>query len=127
MAALEGFCGGLRRHTPIPVPYLRCLYKRMSLKAKLEAVIYAAEEPVTLAQFASLFAEDALAWKAEQAARQLELAQSVESAAEADGELLPTDSTGELADLLDAIGQEAPSEETPAEAAITEPSAADAE
>jgi segregation and condensation protein B len=41
----------------------------MSLKAKLEAVIYAAEEPVTLAQLASLFAEDAFAWKAERAAQ----------------------------------------------------------
>lgn len=40
----------------------------MSLKAKLEAVIYAAEEPVTLAQLAGLFAEEALAWKAEQQA-----------------------------------------------------------
>ena len=40
----------------------------MSLKAKLEAVIYAAEEPVTLAQLAALFAADALAWKAEQQA-----------------------------------------------------------
>jgi segregation and condensation protein B len=40
----------------------------MSLRAKLEAVIYAAEEPVTLAQLAALFAEEALAWKAEQAA-----------------------------------------------------------
>jgi len=40
----------------------------MSLKAKLEAVIYAAEEPVTLAQLAGLFADEALAWKAEQAA-----------------------------------------------------------
>ncbi|HEY1903262.1 MAG TPA: SMC-Scp complex subunit ScpB [Terracidiphilus sp.] len=36
----------------------------MSLKAKLEAVIYAAEEPVTLAQFAALFAADALEWRA---------------------------------------------------------------
>jgi segregation and condensation protein B len=40
----------------------------MSLKAKLEAVIYAAEEPVTLAQFASLFAADALEWKQQKAA-----------------------------------------------------------
>jgi segregation and condensation protein B len=37
----------------------------MSLKAKLEAVIYAAEEPVTLAQLAPLFAEEAFTWKAE--------------------------------------------------------------
>ena len=35
----------------------------MSLKAKLEAVIYAAEEPVTLNQLAALFAADALEWK----------------------------------------------------------------
>ncbi len=40
----------------------------MSLKAKLEAVIYAAEEPVTLAQLSGLFAEEALEWKAEQEA-----------------------------------------------------------
>ncbi len=38
----------------------------MSLKAKLEAVIYAAEEPVTLVQLAALFATDALEWKAAQ-------------------------------------------------------------
>jgi segregation and condensation protein B len=37
----------------------------MSLKAKLEAVIYASEEPVTLAQLTSLFAGEALEWKAE--------------------------------------------------------------
>jgi segregation and condensation protein B len=40
----------------------------MSLKAKLEAVIYAAEEPVTLGQLAVLFAVDALEWKAEREA-----------------------------------------------------------
>jgi segregation and condensation protein B len=39
----------------------------MSLKAKLEAVIYAAEEPVTLAQLAALFAAEALEHKAAQA------------------------------------------------------------
>ncbi len=38
----------------------------MSLKAKLEAVIYAAEEPVTLNQLALLFADEALEWRAEQ-------------------------------------------------------------
>jgi segregation and condensation protein B len=40
----------------------------MSLKAKLEAVIYAAEEPVTLAQLSVLFAADALELKSEQEA-----------------------------------------------------------
>lgn len=49
----------------------------MSLKAKLEAVIYAAEEPVTLAQLAALFADDAFEWKAMQEAA------SAEQAAEA--------------------------------------------
>jgi len=38
----------------------------MSLKAKLEAVIYAAEEPVTLNQLAVLFADEALEWRSEQ-------------------------------------------------------------
>jgi segregation and condensation protein B len=55
----------------------------MSLKAKLEAVIYAAEEPVTLAQLSALFADEALEWKAERetaaAAKTAELA--AESAA----------------------------------------------
>ena len=36
----------------------------MSLKSKLEAVIYAAEEPVTLGQLATLFGTEALEWKA---------------------------------------------------------------
>jgi segregation and condensation protein B len=36
----------------------------MSLKAKIEAVIYAAEEPITLAQLASIFADEVLAAKA---------------------------------------------------------------
>lgn len=35
----------------------------MSLKAKIEAVVYAAEEPVTLAQLAALFADEAFEWK----------------------------------------------------------------
>ena len=48
----------------------------MSLKAKLEAVIYAAEEPVTLAQLAALFAQDALEWKAQQAASAVQAAEA---------------------------------------------------
>ncbi len=50
-------------------------YYRMSLQAKLEAVIYAAEEPVTLAQLAALFAADALEWKAQQEAESARLAE----------------------------------------------------
>jgi segregation and condensation protein B len=54
----------------------------MSLKAKLEAVIYAAEEPVSLAQLAMIFAGEAFEWKAEQdAARAQEAAQGAETAA----------------------------------------------
>ena len=52
----------------------------MSLKAKLEAVIYAAEEPVTLAQLAGLFADEALEWKAEQEAAAAELAAATATA-----------------------------------------------
>ena len=40
----------------------------MSLKAKLESVIYAAEEPVTMAQLVGLFADEALDYKTEQEA-----------------------------------------------------------
>jgi segregation and condensation protein B len=46
----------------------------MSLKAKIEAVIYAAEEPVTLAQLAGLFGEEALEEK-----RAAEAAASIEN------------------------------------------------
>jgi segregation and condensation protein B len=54
----------------------------MSLKAKLEAVIYAAEEPVSLAQLAIIFAGEAFEWKAEQdAAHAEEAAQGSETAA----------------------------------------------
>jgi segregation and condensation protein B len=40
----------------------------MSLKSKLEAVIYASEEPVTLTQLATLFGAEALEWRAAQVA-----------------------------------------------------------
>jgi len=74
-------------------------YCRMSLKAKLEAVIYAAEEPVTLAQLASLFAADALEWKAQQEAA------SAEHAADASQPLPPMD--GEFTYLeLEAVPEE---------------------
>ena len=44
----------------------------MSLKAKLEAVIYAAEEPVTLAQLAAIFADEVLQGLDEAAASEAE-------------------------------------------------------
>lgn len=71
------------RHTgPLPIRYHTLgTYSRMSLKAKLEAVIYAAEEPVTLAQLALLFTADALEYKTEQEA------EAAAKAAEAAGSL----------------------------------------
>jgi segregation and condensation protein B len=53
----------------------------MSLKAKLEAVIYAAEEPVTLNQLALLFADEALEWRAEQENTAAEAAASTRASA----------------------------------------------
>jgi segregation and condensation protein B len=61
----------------------------MSLKAKLEAVIYAAEEPVTLAQLAVLFADEALEWKAEQEAAAAAQAAESGSSTEAQAGVLP--------------------------------------
>lgn len=76
-------------------------YSSMSLKAKLEAVIYAAEEPVTLAQLATLFVDEALEWKAEQ-----------EAAAEAARASEPVE---EVAPLLEGVALE-----EAAEAAVAE-------
>lgn len=61
----------------------------MSLKAKLEAVIYAAEEPVTLAQLALLFTADALVLKAEQEAAVAAAQAAKAEAAAPGGETLP--------------------------------------
>jgi segregation and condensation protein B len=54
----------------------------MSLKAKLEAVIYAAEEPVTLTQLAALFTAEAFEWKAEQDAAAASAVAAAEAALE---------------------------------------------
>ncbi len=85
----------------------------MSLKAKLEAVIYAAEEPVTLAQLALLFAEEAISWKAEQQAAAEEAmrraqALSGEGAHDPAAEL--SDSTRELVELLEVAAEVVPLE-----------------
>jgi segregation and condensation protein B len=53
----------------------------MSLKAKLEAVIYAAEEPVTLAQLAAIFADEVLPGLDESAASGSEPLVGAEAAA----------------------------------------------
>jgi segregation and condensation protein B len=77
----------------------------MSLKAKLEAVIYAAEEPVTLAQLAVLFAGEALEWKAEQMPALLAVEAVIDPVIEAGIDPAP-DPVGERAD------------ETPAETSV---------
>ena len=100
----------------------------MSLKAKLEAVIYAAEEPVTLAQLAVLFAEEAFAWKAARAVESapvLEFTGSVEpfpeptpepeaqpepAASEAEAERGPVESATE-----ESAGEPSPAEAADAE------------
>src|ERR1039458_3154384 len=93
----------------------------MSLKAKLEAVIYAAEEPVTLAQLALLFTADALQWKAEQEAAAAELAAQAADPSRPEGEPLPTQN-GEF-DYL-AMAQAAATEGAPPEEPVAaEPAA----
>lgn len=61
----------------------------MSLKAKLEAVIYAADEPVTLGQLALLFTADVLEWKAEQEAASAAAQAEENERSEEGGEPLP--------------------------------------
>jgi segregation and condensation protein B len=93
----------------------------MSLKAKLEAVIYAAEEPVTLAQLATLFAAEALEWKAEQAAASAALAaesQVPESLSLISGEL---DYVG-LDAMADVSANDAPSPDPSPDTGNAEPS-----
>ncbi len=80
----------------------------MSLKAKLEAVIYASEEPVTLAQLAALFANEALEWKAEQdAARAAEAEQNAQEPAAPAEEVPLLGGEFEGAEAGDATGTEA--------------------
>ena len=110
----------------------------MSLRAKLEAVIYAAEEPVTLAQLAQIFASDALEWKAAQSATAAEMNADVagESPADVDGEgrlqLDPEMASLGLSDTVamsippaEPAGEEASAPEipgdTPAQAPETDP------
>lgn len=104
----------------------------MSLKAKLEAVIYAAEEPVTLAQLAALFAAEALEWKAAQQAA------AAEQAAEIAGQPPEGEPLSLLGEDLEALGLSATPGEPAAgdaasaesaaepEAAVTEPEPASA-
>jgi segregation and condensation protein B len=90
----------------------------MSLKAKIEAVIYASEEPVTLAQLIGLLGEEGQAELDTLAADQLilpseqagegasdsepEIAELAEDALEAEPEATPSESTSGDADALNA-------------------------
>src|SRR5579875_1694052 len=93
----------------------------MSLKAKIEAVIYASEEPVTLAQLVSLLSEEAQAELDALAAQQESLPLEDTDAENApDPEALNAETTGEpveAATPAEATGEPvAPAESpTPAE------------
>ncbi len=97
----------------------------MSLKAKIEAVVYAAEEPVTLAQLAVLFSEEALEWKREHEAAPEPANEAAEPAAEqvplpdkVDGEEIAKDEVGlQPADAEPELHAEQPTQEPAAETA----------
>jgi segregation and condensation protein B len=86
----------------------------MSLKAKLEAVIYAAEEPVTLSQLASIFAEEVLPGLEEPAESEAEQIASVDLSPEPSAQAAnPEPTTSE--------SEDAPaSEETPTAAEVSD-------
>jgi segregation and condensation protein B len=91
----------------------------MSLKAKIEAVIYASEEPVTLAQLTGLLGEEGQAELEAIAAQQHSLAlEDEESNAEADAPADDAASSSEPVEDADALNAEItqpePSAETPA-------------
>jgi segregation and condensation protein B len=99
----------------------------MSLKAKLEAVIYAAEEPVTLAQLSALFAADALEWKAQQEAVSAESAEAAEPLIEEFTYLEPAEAepvSGAEEPVAEASAEPEAASESEGEAAET-PDAAD--
>ncbi len=78
----------------------------MSLKAKIEAVIYASEEPVTLAQLVSLLSEEAQAELDAFAAQQESLPLDEEATESApDPEALNAETTGELVEPAQPAGQ----------------------
>jgi segregation and condensation protein B len=83
----------------------------MSLKAKLEAVIYAAEEPVTLAQLAALFVADALEWKAQRQAASAEQAVAAQSLPLVNGEFAYLELEPNSADSLPSEPASVPAEQ----------------
>jgi len=94
----------------------------MSLKAKLEAVIYAAEEPVTLAQLAFLFAAEALEWKAQQdAARAAQTAEQTSAALDSPLETGPQIAPLDYLEAAPAVEEPQPIAPEPASAGETAP------
>ena len=102
----------------------------MSLKAKLEAVTYAAEEPVTLAQLAALFVTAALDWKAKrEAASALDSLESTDQGTQTSENLslltgefeelehgqAATDASAAPASSEAAFTEQAPTDQTPTE------------
>ncbi len=78
----------------------------MSLKAKIEAVIYASEEPVTLAQLIGLLGQEAQAELDQIAAAQQSLALNEEDATTEEGEGETSDAETLNAEILDVEGEE---------------------
>ncbi len=94
----------------------------MSLKARIEAVIYAAEEPVTLAQLAALFGEEALEQKQQ---REAEAAAETEARAEESAAIAEADAE-EAEEVTVAPAPEEANEET-AEVAAEPPAEEEAQ
>ena len=91
----------------------------MSLKAKLEAVIYASEEPVTLTQLAQLFAGDVLEWQAARAAASQEATAEMAEASAREGELALMPDGLEMAPVADTAAMMAQAVQEAATAAST--------
>src|SRR5579862_2126573 len=93
----------------------------MSLKAKIEAVIYAAEEPVTLAQLAGLFADEALEEKrAREAAAQVVVEPANEVSVMLTAESLEPDDGAVPVEAVAEISEEHISEEEAAPLTVEE-------
>ena len=96
----------------------------MSLKAKIEAVIYASEEPVTLAQLTGLLGEEGQAELETIAAQQSSLAlEDEEASEEADGAAASSPEPVEDAEALNAEITDLPEPEPEPAAATPEPAA----
>jgi segregation and condensation protein B len=92
----------------------------MSLKAKLEAVVYAAEEPVTLAHLAAIFAEEVLPGLAETPSQETEAEQRAPDGPETDAQVATAEAPPDPEQALSPEAIEPPAGE-PASAAAETP------